>query len=92
MSRLTPLLFAALQAAPAFAAAPAGPAVGPQYDTTHVYVAPDQVDRFVQSFDRSSPLHRRKPPNWVVGMGIVSEHVVKRWYAGPTQTTLRACR
>src|SRR6266403_338478 len=25
-------------------------AVGPQYDTTHVYVAPDDVDRFVTSF------------------------------------------
>jgi hypothetical protein len=25
-------------------------AVGPQYDTTHVYVAPEDVDRFVQSF------------------------------------------
>jgi hypothetical protein len=25
-------------------------AVGPQYDTTHVYVAPTDVDRFVQSF------------------------------------------
>jgi hypothetical protein len=24
-------------------------AVGPQYDTTHVYVAPDQFDRFVSS-------------------------------------------
>ena len=27
----------------------AGYAVGPQYDTTHVYVAPDDFDRFVQS-------------------------------------------
>jgi len=25
-------------------------AVGPQYDTTHVYVAPEDVDRFAQSF------------------------------------------
>ncbi len=25
-------------------------AVGPQYDTTHVYVAPDEVDKFVESF------------------------------------------
>src|ERR1700741_4616002 len=25
-------------------------AVGPQYDTTHVYVAPDDFDRFVASF------------------------------------------
>jgi hypothetical protein len=29
--------------------AAAGPAVGPQYDTTHVYVAPDHFDRFVAS-------------------------------------------
>jgi hypothetical protein len=28
----------------------AGVAVGPQYDTTHVYVAPADVDRFVASF------------------------------------------
>jgi len=27
----------------------ASPAVGPQYDSTHVYVAPDQLDRFVSS-------------------------------------------
>lgn len=32
------------------AAEPAGWAVGPQYDSTHVYVAPDQVAGFVQSF------------------------------------------
>ncbi|MFX6250590.1 glyoxalase, partial [Acinetobacter baumannii] len=25
-------------------------AVAPQYDTTHVYVAPDDVDKFVTSF------------------------------------------
>jgi hypothetical protein len=54
-------LFAALGAAPAVfvAATPVGaraavqtPAVGvgPQYDTTHVYVAPEDVDRFAQSF------------------------------------------
>jgi predicted enzyme related to lactoylglutathione lyase len=30
-------------------AAPPDIAVGPQYDTTHVYVAPDQFDRFVSS-------------------------------------------
>jgi len=30
-------------------AATPGVAVGPQYDTTHVYVAPDQFDRFVSS-------------------------------------------
>ena len=27
-----------------------GMAVGPQYDTTHVYVAPEDFDRFVTSF------------------------------------------
>jgi hypothetical protein len=31
-------------------AATANVAVGPQYDSTHVYVAPDNVDRFVASF------------------------------------------
>ena len=30
-------------------AAPPDVAVGPQYDTTHVYVAPEQFDRFVSS-------------------------------------------
>lgn len=47
--------FSAIGAAPTsvFAKdAPATPmvAVGPQYDTTHVYVAPADVDRFVESF------------------------------------------
>ncbi len=32
------------------AAAPAAVAVGPQYDSTHVYVAPDKVAEFVASF------------------------------------------
>jgi hypothetical protein len=32
------------------AAATPGIAVGPQYDSTHVYVAPDDFDRFVASF------------------------------------------
>jgi predicted enzyme related to lactoylglutathione lyase len=32
------------------APAKVGFAVGAQYDTTHVYVAPDEVDRFVESF------------------------------------------
>src|SRR5277367_451027 len=35
--------------APAAAETPAV-AVGPQYDTAHVYVAPEDVDRFAQSF------------------------------------------
>ena len=33
-----------------YAAAPANIAVGPQYDSTHVYVAPQDLDRFVSSF------------------------------------------
>ena len=32
------------------AASPARYGVGPQYDSTHVYVAPDDVDKFVTSF------------------------------------------
>src|SRR5579864_2007551 len=32
------------------AAAPSLAAVGPQYDTTHVYVAPEDFDRFTDSF------------------------------------------
>jgi predicted enzyme related to lactoylglutathione lyase len=38
----------AAEAPPAAAAGPQ--AVGPQYDTTHVYVAPEDVDRLVASF------------------------------------------
>jgi predicted enzyme related to lactoylglutathione lyase len=40
-------IFAATQVA---AAEPATFAVGPQYDSTHVYVAPEDFDRFVASF------------------------------------------
>jgi hypothetical protein len=52
MNRLTIVLAAALlTTAPALAKAPAGNyAVGPQYDTTHVYVAPADFDKFVTSF------------------------------------------
>lgn len=39
-----------VQAATALGSASPKFAVGPQYDTTHVYVQPDDVDRFVQSF------------------------------------------
>lgn len=39
----------ALLAGVVSAADAASPAVGSQYDSTHVYVAPDQVDRFVAS-------------------------------------------
>ena len=34
----------------AFAQTPVAVAVAPQYDTSHVYVAPADVERFVQSF------------------------------------------
>ncbi|MDR3509152.1 MAG: hypothetical protein P4L64_14760 [Caulobacteraceae bacterium] len=42
----------AIGAGPATAATPATPAVAvaPQYDTTHIYVAPEDFDRFVASF------------------------------------------
>ena len=36
--------------APGTAPVSGGPAIGPQYDTNHVYVAPADVDRFVASF------------------------------------------
>lgn len=42
------LLLSALSPMLAGAAAPVS--VGPQYDTTHVYVAPNDVDAFVRSF------------------------------------------
>jgi len=51
---LRPLILAIGAACGSFAALAAmpdsGPGVGAQYDTTHVYVAPQDVDRFVQSF------------------------------------------
>jgi len=49
---LAVLLAAATVGAPATARdkAPAGYAVGPQYDTTHVYVPEDEFDNFVSSF------------------------------------------
>ena len=55
ISVLPLLLIALLVSAPAVAkttAKPAQPlvAVAPQYDTTHVYVAPEDVDKFVASF------------------------------------------
>jgi predicted enzyme related to lactoylglutathione lyase len=52
LSRLLTIgLALAALAAPAWAASPATPAVAvsPQYDTTHVYVAPADFDRFVAS-------------------------------------------
>ena len=42
-------------------AAPPSVAVGPQYDSTHVYVAPDQVDAFVGSFVATFGGHAGKP-------------------------------
>lgn len=48
MRKLTLLLGLALAAPAAFATEDVS--VGPQYDTTHVYVAPADVDAFVQSF------------------------------------------
>lgn len=52
MTRQYFLALALLAAASGASARESGPvvAVGPQYDTTHVYVAPADVDRFVQSF------------------------------------------
>jgi predicted enzyme related to lactoylglutathione lyase len=44
------LLALALTASAYSMAAPAPVAVAPQYDTTHVYVQPAEVDRFVQAF------------------------------------------
>jgi len=46
LSPATPILTATATDA----ATDASPAVGPQYDTTHVYVAPGDFDRFVASF------------------------------------------
>jgi hypothetical protein len=52
MNRITIILAAALlTAAPALAKVPSADyAVGPQYDTTHVYVDPADFDKFVTSF------------------------------------------
>jgi hypothetical protein len=52
-SIISTIFIAALGASPAAVARDAAPApmgVGAQYDTTHVYVAPDDVDKFVASF------------------------------------------
>jgi hypothetical protein len=51
LGALAPVAFVAATTVGARAAAelPAV-AVGPQYDSTHVYVAPEDVDRFAQSF------------------------------------------
>jgi len=51
MKRFTFLIAAAvLMSAPAYATETTDYAVGPQYDTTHVYVPQDQFDAFVTSF------------------------------------------
>src|SRR5579863_5437062 len=44
-----PLLWQDVRSGQAYAAATQEVAVGPQYDTTHVYVAPEDYDRFVAS-------------------------------------------
>jgi len=46
------ILLAGVSLSPASSSSPASPgfAVGAQYDTSHVYVAPADVDRFVPSF------------------------------------------
>jgi predicted enzyme related to lactoylglutathione lyase len=52
-SIISAIFIAALGASPAAVARDAAPApmgVGAQYDTTHVYVAPEDVDKFVASF------------------------------------------
>jgi hypothetical protein len=52
MSLFTLPLIAVVAFSTGSSARPASPlvAVAPQYDTTHVYVAPDQVDNFVKAF------------------------------------------
>jgi hypothetical protein len=60
------VLFACSFAAPATVSRAArasngSPAVGPQYDTTHVYVAPAEVDAFVQSVLATFGGHSTKP-------------------------------
>ncbi|WP_158816492.1 glyoxalase [Methylocapsa sp. S129] len=50
LATLLPAVAAFAQAATASDSAPASVAVGPQYDSTHVYVAPDQVELLAASF------------------------------------------
>jgi hypothetical protein len=51
LGALAPVAFVAATTIGARAAGePPAVAVGPQYDSTHVYVAPEDVDRFAQSF------------------------------------------
>ena len=49
---ISAIFIAVLGASPASVARDAAPlmGVGAQYDTTHVYVAPEDVDKFVASF------------------------------------------
>jgi hypothetical protein len=57
-------LLGSMVAVPAIAdsdASAASVAVGPQYDSTHVYVAPDQVEPFVASFIATFGGHASKP-------------------------------
>jgi predicted enzyme related to lactoylglutathione lyase len=64
---------------PSHASKPANWAVGPQYDTTHVYVAPEDLDRFVASF---------------VGTfgGTASKTVVTSVTPTPSETAVRLIR
>jgi hypothetical protein len=55
------LLIAAASTSQLDAAAPAELAVGPQYDSTHVYVAADQLSAFVDSFIATFGGHASKP-------------------------------
>ncbi|WP_375194372.1 glyoxalase [Sphingobium sp.] len=52
MNRITLMMATALVAISPIAASARSPdfSVGPQYDTTHVYVAPEEFDRFIASF------------------------------------------
>ncbi len=62
----TPFLSVVLAAQPGPAAATPSFSVGPQYDTTHVYIAPDDFERFTST--PILPIHaafrRRKSFLW----------------------------
>ncbi len=60
-------------AASALAASPS-PVVGPQYDTTHVYVAPEEMDRFASSFVATFGGHAATPAVTTVTPTPSSEH------------------
>jgi hypothetical protein len=79
------LVIALIVAVPAFAATgqdagSASVAVGPQYGTTHVYVAPDQMDRFVASFiatfggraSKPAEIHVTPEPSTALGQFVAT--------------------